>query len=238
MLKLFQFPAPPRLPNLSPACMRLEAYLRLAGIAYETRPADLEQAPKKKAPYVEIDGELMGDSEIIIRHLNARLGIDLDAGLDARERAVGHAVESMLAEHLYFALLHVRWLDDANWEIIKGIYFGDIPKAVREQVTGEIREGVRRKLIEHGLGVHSHDEILALAAADLDALAALLGERPFMLGEHPRAVDCSAHAYVANLLLSPFETPLEAATRTHANLVAYSLRMMERVFPEVLEASA
>ena len=37
MITLYQFPSRGNLPNPSPFCMKLETYLRMAGLIYETR---------------------------------------------------------------------------------------------------------------------------------------------------------------------------------------------------------
>src|SRR5215204_1715227 len=59
--------------NVSPFSLKLEAWLRLADIPYEVRPArGLRKAPKGKLPYiVEADGSAVGDSTLIIEHLKA-----------------------------------------------------------------------------------------------------------------------------------------------------------------------
>ncbi|WP_437834850.1 glutathione S-transferase N-terminal domain-containing protein [Sorangium sp. So ce1153] len=49
--------------------MKLETWLRIAGIPYETAPLDLAAAPKGKVPYIEEAGVRIGDSTLIIDHL-------------------------------------------------------------------------------------------------------------------------------------------------------------------------
>jgi len=56
MIKLYQFEPAFGLPNASPFCMKLETYLRMAGLAFEIVPrASLFKAPKDKMPYIEDD---------------------------------------------------------------------------------------------------------------------------------------------------------------------------------------
>ena len=63
MIKLVQFYPALGVRSLSPFCLKLETYLRLAGIDYEVvRSNDARRAPKGKLPYI-IDGDLtIGDS--------------------------------------------------------------------------------------------------------------------------------------------------------------------------------
>ena len=46
------------------------------------------KAPKKKIPYVIIDGQEMGDSTLVIEHLAKTRGIYLDEGLSEKDKAL------------------------------------------------------------------------------------------------------------------------------------------------------
>jgi Glutathione S-transferase N-terminal domain len=48
MVTLYKFIPAWGLPDLSPFCVKLETYLRLAKIPYETQVGDPRKAPKKK----------------------------------------------------------------------------------------------------------------------------------------------------------------------------------------------
>lgn len=82
-----------------------------------------------------------------------------------------------------------------------------------------------------GLGRHSRAEIETLGCRDIDALAALLGDQPYLLGDTPCGADACAYAFVAGLLCPVFETALRTQTERHANLCAYAARMQARYFP-------
>ena len=109
------------MPNMGPFCIKLETYLRMAGWGYEWQRSDFRRAPKGKIPYVSLDGELVGDSQLIMQRLErsrAAAGqATLDAWLDDRQRAIGHSVRRMLDEATYFALIHLRWTDDGGWAL-------------------------------------------------------------------------------------------------------------------------
>lgn len=235
MLTLRQFAPAFGVPNASPYCMKLETFLRLAGISYRTVPIhDLEDAPKKKAPWVEIDGEPMGDSELIMLRLEVLHGIDLDAGLDPFRRAAGHALCTMLEERTGFAIMYARWIDEPGWTTVRDTYLSDLPPAVQDM----IRDGLRDRIVKQGLGQHSRDEIYRLAAHDIGALAGWLGDKPYLMGERPTRSDCAGAAFAANLLCSAFPGPLLEAARAHPHLARYADRMIRRVFPETYAKAA
>ena len=99
MIVLHQFEAAFGVPNPSPFCMKLECFLKMSGLPYRSVPLrNPGEAPKGKGPFVEIEGERIGDSALIIRELERRYGVDPDRDLTAAERAVGHALGVMLEE--------------------------------------------------------------------------------------------------------------------------------------------
>ena len=233
MIVLHQFEPAFGVPNPSPFCLKLETFLKMSGLPYRSVVLrDPSGAPKGKGPFVEIDGEGIADSALIVRELERRYGIDLDRGLTAAERAVGHALSVMLEERTYFVLLHDRWLDERNWPVIRQTFLADLPPVVQEQ----IRAGKRARIAEQGLGAHSVEEMHALATADIDAVAGWLGDQAFLMGAGPTKADATVHAFVCNFLAAPFTTPLKSATLRHENLVAYNERMLARYFP--LQAAA
>ncbi|XP_063589272.1 failed axon connections-like [Penaeus indicus] len=97
---LYQFTRTPVLPSLSPYCLKVETWLRLAGLKYENVDHKMKYKSKKgQLPFVEVNGEEVADSAIIIKELGQRYNQDLDAGLSAEQRNVAHATISMIENH-------------------------------------------------------------------------------------------------------------------------------------------
>ena len=87
-IKVFQFPRMFAIPNLSPFCCKLETWLRIAGILYQTvDTGDPRKGPHGKLPFIEDGGARIADTSVIIRHLKETRGVDPDAHLDASQRA-------------------------------------------------------------------------------------------------------------------------------------------------------
>lgn len=91
MLKLYQYERTWGIPNLSPFCCKIETYLRMAEIDYEIKPALPLGAPKGKLPYIEDNGQALGDSRFIITHLKSTYK-DLDKGLPEEKLALSVAM--------------------------------------------------------------------------------------------------------------------------------------------------
>ena len=231
MITLHQFTtAPVWGVNPSPFCMKVENYLRLAGIPYRLEIARPDKAPKGKLPFVtDEDGRRIPDSGQIVAHLEATRGARLDGGLDAEQRALGHLIRRTCEESLFFVALYGRWIAPEGWKIVCPAVFGRMPAPLRWIVPPLVRRGLIRDLRGQGTLRHSPEEIYALGCADVDALAALLGDKPFFLTDRPTSADLCVHAFVANILKPPFENPLKAHARTLPALEAFVARIDERL---------
>ncbi len=221
------------LPDPSPFVTKAEILLKMAGLPYRTAKASFVKAPKGKIPYIDDAGTILGDSTFIRWHLEAKYGADFDPGLSAVEKATAWAYEKMCEDHLYWALVYSRWMIPSNFDKGPRVFFDDAPALIRPLVVVMIRRSVRKSLWGHGMGRHSRAEIERLGTRDIDALAAFLGDKPWLMGADPCGADASAFATVAGTLCPHFDTPLRTAAERHANLVAYRDRGMARWFPEM-----
>ncbi|RXZ45565.1 glutathione S-transferase family protein [Crenobacter cavernae] len=231
MITLYTFGPAFGLPDPSPFVTKAELLLKLSGLPYRTDTHGFSRAPKGKLPYIDDDGTRVGDSTFIRWHLERKYRIDFDAGYDARERALAWSVEKMLEEHLYFALAHVRWVDDANFESGPAVFFKRAPALVRPFVKRVIRGRVKKLLKAQGMGRHSDAEITEFAARDIDAVAAILGDKPYLLGDTPCGADATVYAFMIGIACPVFQTPLIERVARHTNLVAYVERMRARFYP-------
>lgn len=231
MIKLHSLPALDRAPSLSPFCMKVELYLRMTGVLYEPIiELDASPGPKGKLPYIELEDLRLGDSYFIIEYLKRIHGDPLDAELGARDRAIGLAVSRMLDEHLYWALVHSRWLDPRFSPRMLDVFLSAVPAEQRAPIETAVIDGLAKTLRAHGIGRHSPDEVQARAAADLTAVATLLGTSDFMLGDRPTSLDAAVYPFVSNLVDVDMDTELRRHAFSHANLVAYAARMRARYY--------
>jgi len=239
MLRLHQLPPLDRAPSLSPFCMKVETYLRMAEIPYESvTTVDARRTPKGKLPWIEDGNHRLGDSGLILEHLKATRGNPVDDHLGLKEHATGHALRRMLEEHFYWALVYARWFDDRHWPRLQKIFLGALPRPAQPVVGALARKMMKRTMHAHGIGRHNRAEIFTAARADLDCLATHLGDRPYLFGDRPCSYDAIAHAFLANVLDVDMDTPILEHARTHANLVAYCQRMDERYYAKPASAVA
>ncbi len=227
MITLFGFGPAFGLPDPSPFVMKTEVQLKMSGLPYRRERAAPPQSPKGKIPFIDDDGVRIADSTFIRRYLEDRHNVDFDAGLTAEQKATAWAVERVLEDHLYFALLHARWMDDENFARGPAHFFDGAPDSVRDGA----RERTRGYLHGHGLGRHSNGEIVWLADKSLASLSAILGGKPYLTGDKVCGADATLFAMIAGILTPHFEGELRDAALGHRNLVAYSERMMDGFYP-------
>lgn len=226
MIKLYQYP-PAWGFNVSPLTLKLETWLRLSSIDYETvAMRNPGKAPKGKLPFIEDDdGTRVADSTLIIDYLKRTRRIDPDHELTERQRADAISLQRLFEDHFYFILVYSRWIDPVGWAAVQPEFFGFMPPGVRGLFSRYLRRNVRNMLHEQGLGRHTREELYAMGRADLRAVAVQLGSRPYFFGDGPTTIDAIAYGFLANLLFVPVETELKQIGLEYDNLRLYCERL-------------
>lgn len=239
MITLYQFGTFYNLPDPSPFCLKVDAFLRLAKLPFETKAGmeHMRKAPKGKLPYIDDGSNRVPDSEFIIQHLKNSHADTInqhlcDAQLTDEQLAIAHACTKMLDENLYWCLVSSRWSDDKGWAIVKELFFGTAPWPVRTLVAPLIRRSVIKNLKGQGIGRHSAEEQLKIAGKDLKALSTLLGDKPYFFGDTPSSLDATAYGFLAELILPPVDLPLCKVAQEFENLVNFCQRIQLAYYSE------
>ncbi|MEZ4383573.1 MAG: glutathione S-transferase family protein [Nannocystaceae bacterium] len=219
-------------PTPSPFGLKLVTWLRMVDVPFamhvENNPA---KGPKNKCPWIVVDGEKIGDSELIMSRLRAEAGVDLDAGLSAEQKAIALSVRRMLDEHYHQVWEHQLFIDEGGWEQGK-VFFDQIPAPMNRLVRTLARRDLRKQLYARGVGRHSNAEIVQMGVDDLDAVDALLGDKEFLFGDAPSEIDATIFAFLALTYYVPCPSPLWAHMRARPRLTAYCDRMLARYFAD------
>ena len=209
--------------------LKIETYLRMASIEFQTRSLGLEfaeTAPKGKLPYIDHNGKKIADSSFIIEYLKRHFGDSLDSHLTPIDLAIGHAVQRMVEDHVWWLMAQERWWAPENpyWDT-PGLLEG------ADQATyDEFQAENQRKCTEHGVGAFSPVELRARGKADMDAIAALLGDQTYLLGQQPSSFDTTVYAFLWQILNAPYNSALKDSASSHGNLVDYIRRIEQKFF--------
>lgn len=234
MIKLYQFQRTWGIPNLSHFCVKVETYLRMAGIPYELVNALPLNAPRGKLPYIEDQGRKISDSRLIVRYLQDAFGNTLDARLSPAENAVATSFRRLVEEHLYWVSMYTRWsYTEANWQINKRAIFGVLPPVARDLAAAAYRYRIKGQIRGHGMGRLSADEVFELGREDIDALADYLGDKPYFLGDKPTSLDASVFGILVNTIECPIESPMKDHALTKTNLSRYCSNILSEFYPDL-----
>jgi glutathione S-transferase len=231
MITLFQFAPSFGLRNPSPFCLKLETYLRMVELPYTVEvPQGLGKAPKGKLPYIQDGEKIIADSTLVVDYLKATYGDRLDQDLPPAEQAIALAMQRLIEENLYWALVTSRWEVDENWRQVKREYFAMMPPVVKQLLPEILRQSTRKSLRGHGMGRHNIEEVYTIGKKDITALANFLGDKPFFMGDRPTSLDASAYATIVNLLCPAIPSPLLDHSRQFPQFAAYCERMEQRYY--------
>ena len=210
MITLHQSPRAWRTANLSPFCIKLEAYLRIAEIPYEIKPGDPRKAPKGKVPYIKHEGNMLGDSSLIIEHLKQTLGDTVDGHLSPQQHALGRVVQRTLEEGTYWTSMYSRWGVDGPFEEIRKALFATFmgPPLVWF-VPDLVRKRVLSTLYAQGTTRHEPEQIYAMGRDDFAAIEVLVGG-PYLFGERATSYDAVIYAFASAIWRTPFSAPFGA----------------------------
>lgn len=230
MITLYGFGKRYGLADASPFVLKVDTFLRLAGIEFKRadKPTNLFKAPKAKLPFIEDGDQRIADSYFILKYLEENYGVSLDSHLSDEQRASSCLMIKAIEEHLYFCLVYSRWVRDDTWPILKKGFFGNMPPVLRTIAPGFARRGVIDGLKKQGIGRHSDDEIQQMAFEIMQSLSVLLGDKPFFWGAQASTLDIVVYAHLAQFMVVEIDNPFNRKARSFDNLKAFCQRMSEQ----------
>ncbi|MGO9543341.1 MAG: glutathione S-transferase family protein [Rhodomicrobium sp.] len=231
MITLYTFGPAWGLPDPSPFVTKAIVLLKISGLPFETDTSGFAKAPRGKLPYIRDGEETVCDSTAIRFHLERRYNIDFDHSLSAQQRGVAWATEKMCEDHLYWLMVQARWIDGKNFQRGPASFFKAVPLPVRPLVKMMVRRQIRRNLHGQGIGRYTAEERAVLADRVFSSISAILGDKPYIMGNHPCGADATVYGFVAGSLCPVFDTPLRTKAEAYANLRSYSERLTQQFFP-------
>ncbi|XP_005109494.2 failed axon connections homolog [Aplysia californica] len=225
---LHQFGPAPAVPSVSPFVIKLETYLRAAGIPYVNK-FDRKLGPKGKIPWIQYNEHVMSDSQFCVEFLNQQFSVNLSRRLSPQEAALGQVVRRTAEEFIYWAIVWYRLCGDPSSTLYRQL-------GLPAPFIWYLRHESARRVAVHGIGRHSHDEVTKLTRDDLRALSVILGNKNFLFGnskEEVTEVDCALFGQLCELLWGTPLCPVAAEAREKfPNLEQFCLKMKEAFWPD------
>ena len=177
-----------------------------------------------------MDGQRIGDTEVIIELLGRRYNVDLNAALTPEQNATGHAWRRTFEEHFHQVLEWELFEHPAGASFMKQSMAKQAPPVLGALLWSMVSSHFRRQLFARGIGRHTPDVIEAKGRADIDALAAHLQGRTFLVADYPTAHDVAVFGLLAPMVYWTMPTPVASYARTVPAVAAYVGRMRQRCF--------
>jgi len=227
---LYQFHRIKCIANISPFALKLETWLRLKNIKYESVEGSKFSRGGGQVPFIELNGAEIFDSNIIIPHLRERFQAH-DVFPDAVSEGAAHAAMRMLDQHTVYSYFWYRYVE--HWEEFFPLWTWPISGFVQLLLRYVQPLGHRRKGWTIGHGRLRPDQIYELGMADLKALSNLLGDKEFLAGDSMTTADCSAFAHLAQILDIPLAHPFKPFVDAECpNLRLFLDRVKRRLWPD------
>jgi glutathione S-transferase len=200
--------------------LKVFAFMRLAGVPFvHEHIFDASAAPRGQLPYIVDDGEIIGDSETIVAHLNRKYALAIDAGLDAARRDRDFMVTRLL-DDLYWVMSYSRWKDERYFPAFRDALLREHPQLTIEGLR-KAQEFNFQRYYYAGIGRYSPEAAYARGLADLGVLARLVPASGYVHGPRPTSIDAGIYGFIANIWFFDIDTPLKRFVAAHGNLVRH-----------------
>lgn len=205
MLRLYQFPGGDGLSSLSPPCVKVEMALRQLGeehevVLFKSTMEARRASPSGRVPVLEVDGEKMVDSVLILDELERR---NPEAGLfprDPRERVIDRLWEHFANDHMYWLGFTRRWVIPETRELFFTAVFGRMPFPARLYVRGLAMPSIASRAQGQGTGLKSAERVDADIVRAFEMVETGLGDGPFLQGRNePGRGDLAVASIAAQL---------------------------------------
>lgn len=230
MIYLFQFPRSSTVPSLSPYCLKLETWLRIADIPYKNIGDFQIKSCEGTCPFIEFNGVEYPDSRLAIRDLTKLLHKEsLEGHLSDEQSAVSRAIEGMIEPVLIYSTAKYRI------PYARKIFsmFKETNAVFAWMFSRFWVKVITERLFAMGIGRHSEEETLWIVQDDLMALSKFLGSKHYFHGEKATRVDATVFGTLALILYIPFDTPTKQFMETKCpNLKAFAERIKNKYWPD------
>ncbi|XGW17123.1 hypothetical protein V3C99_002048 [Haemonchus contortus] len=231
---LYQFPRSAHMPNVSPFCLKVETFLKANKIPYEVRPLLMGRSKYGLLPFIELNGEHIADSQIIIHRLTEHF--KTKTLLIPRDEAIARTIDRMTDNHTFLLLCQFKVLSSGTNDFFSmTLSEAGAPKLLIPLLAYFFREKAANR-VTGSLGHFSNEDFKMFLKKDYDAYRDLLGDQKFLFGDEINAVDCTVFGTLATALYHPAPSyAKDLLKEEYPTLVAYLDRIRDQVFGEEFE---
>jgi len=227
---LYQFKRLKFIPSISPFALKVETWLRLKKITYESIEGTKWSRGGKQVPFIELNGEEVFDSNVIIPYLREKFQKEDD--MDDQDRGASLALMRMMDEHFVHSYFWYRYVDHWRDEFFP-LWTFPIPGFVRILLNQFQPRKIKKKGWVIGHGRLPKDTIYRFGMDDVKALSLYLGDKKFLHGDTITTSDCCAFGHLCQILFIPINHPHREFIETECqNIAPYVDRIKAELWPD------
>lgn len=184
-------------PNLFSHCVKVECFLRVAGIPYVAHfTNDSSLSPNGRLPFIVLNGTVLGESESIVQFLSEAMRVSIDAHLTPQDHAKGLMVRRMVETSINYGLNRTTFVDYPRYMADMFSKEYALEPIMSSILVRGMRNATLRVLNAVGHGTLSQDQYEVEFLRDLQSLETLLGGQKCLFGSTPTTYDCSIYAWL------------------------------------------
>lgn len=230
-LHIFMRNAVRNVPNPSSYALKLETWLRMAGIEHEVVETRSVSRATQQVPYIFHKGKEITDSSLIIEYLEKEFEIDSSEGLTQEQQAISRAFNKMIDDSTLWTLAaHKSIFDIENTKKMVNL---PLPGVLRDLVLNNYVKKAGHRIRMVGTGRKSPEEVYHMGKEDMRAISTFLGDKKFLMGDRMTRVDCAIFGHLSvgvyNGVPSPFTEFLQSECK---NMAPYMARIKEKCWPD------
>ena len=235
MITLIQYPRGQKIPSISPFCLKLETYFKVAQVPYESKlTVSTAKTTKKKLPAILDDQKLIEDSSFIIEYIQQKYNIDLDKNLTTEQKAITQSFKWLCERNIVSIVMWFRWADEKNWPLFREQVFAGAPWLIKVTIANAMAKNVKKTLWGSGYGRYTDSEKIHLLHQDLKALADYLGSKKFFFGDEIHMIDIICFSALAQIEYSTVTPQLNPLLNEFPTLKAHTQMIMKSYWPNYI----
>lgn len=227
LITLYSYPQMFGLPDNNPFGLKVDTFFRLAKINFRQQHIlDPKDAPRGQLPYINDNGLIISDSNMIIQYLSDKYNIDMDNDLTSMQKNISFLITRMLDSHLYWIMSYSRWQDEEYWPFFRA----EIMKSsgiTSDELLNKAKKYNIEKYKYQGIGRYNSEAIYQFGLDDLKVINSILGDNKYILGNKVCSLDASCYGYLANIFYFAINTPLKAYIENESSLHSYIDRVRQ-----------
>ena len=199
-------------PTISPACVKMIAFLEYTKIPYSLDDKIMFAHPKTgKSPWITYKDKHIADSNVIIdfiKNEKSLNNIDIDNHLNKSQKAIFTAYKALVEDCIYFILAYRRWYNDENVKKYLQIVFesaSNFEKILIGFFESMIVDSVRKQIWSQGTARLPSDVIYKNGIDAIESILEYMGDNKFFFGEKLTTLDLTIYGHVGGMYQVPLK---------------------------------